>query len=332
MLKCWCVFFFKQKTAYEMRISDWSSDVCSSDLTIAEIERLVERFADAAQRCQRAGFDGVQIHAANGYLMSQFLTAYTNRRTDAYGGSLEQRTRLLREVIGAIRSRVGRDFPLIVKMNGSDYLPLRPGLKTPALVEVAAILEREGVDAIEVSVGHYESGMPMVRGTFWRCLRNMLQGSMRHLPLVRRTLLRVSWPLLALLFDLCFSRREGFNLHYTQAFKAKLSIPVICVGGFLTREAMEAALARGRCDIVSAGRAFIADPLLYRHLRDREPGPRCVDCNACIGLLGAQPVDCYHPRVRAEKDAMLARDRKRVGKEVVRTGQARWTPEQKKKK
>src|SRR3546814_19385176 len=84
----------------------------------------------------------------------------------------------------------------------------------------------------------------------------MLQGSMRHLPLVRRTLLRVSWPLLALLFDLCFSRREGFNLPYTQAFKAKLSIPVICVGGFLTREAMEAALARGRCDIVPAGRAF----------------------------------------------------------------------------
>src|SRR3546814_9675650 len=135
-------------------------------MTVAEMERLVERFADAAQRCQRAGFDGVQIHAANGYLMSQCLTEYTNRRTDAYGGSLEQRTRRLREVIGAIRSRVGRDFPLIVKMNGSGYLPLRPGLKTPALVEVAAILEREGVDAIEVSVGHYESGMPMVRGTF----------------------------------------------------------------------------------------------------------------------------------------------------------------------
>src|SRR3546814_8288628 len=117
----------------------------------------------------------------------------------------------------AIRSRVGRDFPLIVKMNGSASLPLRPGLKTPALVEVAAILEREGVDASEVSVGHYESGMPMVRGTFWRCLRNMLQGSMRHLPLVRRTLLRVSWPLLALLFDLCFRRRGGSKLTSTHA-------------------------------------------------------------------------------------------------------------------
>ncbi len=82
---------------------------------------------------------------------------------------------------------------------------------------------------------------------------------------------------------------------------------MICVGGFLTREAMEAAIARGDCDIVSAGRAFIADPLLYRHLKENEPGPRCVDCNACIGHLGARPADCYHPQVRAEKDAMLAR-------------------------
>lgn len=115
------------------------------------------------------------------------------------------------------------------------------------------------------------------------------------------------WPLLAVAFNLIWRPREGFNQRYTQAFKARLSIPVICVGGFLTREAMQAAIARGLCDIVSAGRAFIADPLLYRHLRENEPGPRCVDCNACIGHLGAQPVDCYHPAVRAQKDAMLAR-------------------------
>src|SRR3546814_18449843 len=100
----------------------------------------------------------------------------------------------------AIRSRVGRDFPLIVKMNGSDYLPLRPGLKTPALVEVAAILEREGVDAIEVPVGHYESGMPMVRGTFCSCLHTILQGMIRHIPLDRRPLSRGSWHPLYLLF------------------------------------------------------------------------------------------------------------------------------------
>jgi 2,4-dienoyl-CoA reductase-like NADH-dependent reductase (Old Yellow Enzyme family) len=276
-------------------------------LTLDEIDRLVVRYADAAERCRKAGFDGVQIHAANGYLMSQFLTPYTNRRTDGYGGSVGGRTRLLREVIRAVRSRVGPGFPVIVKMNGSDYLPLRPGLKTADLAEIAAILEREGADAIEVSVGHYESGFPMVRGTFGRCLRNMVQGSMSHLGFVRRWLFRLFWPVLALVFNLIWTRREGFNLRYTREFKPKLGIPVICVGGFLTRAAMEAALRRGECDIVSAGRAFIADPLLYRHLRDNEAGPRCVDCNACIGHLGAQPAECYHPRVRAEKEAMLAR-------------------------
>jgi 2,4-dienoyl-CoA reductase-like NADH-dependent reductase (Old Yellow Enzyme family) len=130
---------------------------------------------------------------------------------------------------------------------------------------------------------------------------------MRHLPFVRRWLFRLFWPLLALACNLIWMRREGFNLRYTQAFKAKLSIPVICVGGFLTRETMQTAIDRAQCDIVSAGRAFIADPLLYRHLRENEPGPRCVSCNACIGHLGAQPADCYHPVVRAEKDAMLAR-------------------------
>lgn len=276
-------------------------------LTIDEIQRIVGQYADAAERCQDAGFDGVQIHAANGYLMSQFLTPYTNRRTDAYGGSAEKRMQLLREVVRAIRMRVEPGFPLIVKMNGSDYLPLRPGLKTPELVAIATILEGEGVDAIEVSVGHYESGFPMVRGTFGRCLRNMVQGSMRELPFVRRWGFRLLWPLMAVAFNLFWPRREGFNLRYTEAFKARLSIPVICVGGFLTRQAMQSALEQGKCDIVSAGRAFIADPYLYRHLRYNEPGPRCVDCNACVGHLGAQPADCYHPLVRADKDAMLAR-------------------------
>ncbi len=276
-------------------------------LTVVEIERIVERYADAAARCQRAGFDGVQIHAANGYLMSQFLTPYTNRRTDAYGGPVEHRVKLLRDVLEAIKSRVGSAYPVIIKLNGSDYLPLRPGLTTPELAEIAAIMERAGADAIEVSVGHYESGFPMVRGTFGRCLRNMVQGSVRYLPFFRRWGMRLSWPVLALALNVVFSRREGFNSGYTRAFKRKVSIPVICVGGFLTREAMEAALAQGRCDIVSAGRAFIADPFLYRHLRDREPGPRCVDCNACVGHLGAQPADCYHPVIGAEKAAMLAR-------------------------
>lgn len=276
-------------------------------LQIDEIVRLVKQYADGAQRCQRAGFDGVQIHAANGYLQSQFLTPHTNRRTDDYGGTIAGRTKLLREVVRAIKTACGTDYTVIVKINGSDYLPLRNALKTDDLVDIALVLEKEGVDAIEITVGHYESGFPMVRGTFTRCLRNMVQGSMRHLPWFRRWAIRILWPILALLFNLIFGRREGFNLAYARKFKAKLSIPVICVGGFLTRAAMQAAIEQGSCDIVSAGRAFIADPLLYRHLRDNEPGPKCVYCNACIGHLGAQPADCYHPVIGAQKKAMLAR-------------------------
>ena len=86
---------------------------------------------------------------------------------------------------------------------------------------------------------------------------------------------------------------------------------------------MEAAIRQGKCDAVSAGRAFIADPYLYRHMRDNKPGPRCVDCNACVGHLGAQPAECYHPIVKAEKDAMLARETNVIG-ERQPSQQAVW--------
>jgi 2,4-dienoyl-CoA reductase-like NADH-dependent reductase (Old Yellow Enzyme family) len=196
---------------------------------------------------------------------------------------------------------------VIIKMNGADALPLRDGLAPAQLARAAKIMEEAGVDAVEISVGHYESGFPMVCGSFELCLRNMLQGSMAHLPPLRRTLLRVFRPLVTVACDLLWPGREGFNLDYAPDFKATLKIPLICVGGFRTRETMEAAIAQGRCDAVSAGRPFLADPFFFQHTRDGTPGPRCVDCNACIGHLGAQPADCYHPIVRAEKDAMLAK-------------------------
>ena len=287
-------------------VKDLATGVRPRPLSVAEIGRVVERFADAAERCRRAGFDGVQIHAAHGYLIAQFLTPYTNRRTDEYGGSLENRVRLLREIHRAIRERVGRDWPVIMKLNGSDWLPLRAGLDTRALVEIARIMEGDGLDAVEVSVGHYESGFPVVRGTFFRALRAVARGSARYLPGIRGPLMRVFWPVLALGSNLIWRPYEGYNLRYARRFKDALSIPVLCVGGFLTRQAMESAIERGLCDAVTIGRGFIADPFLYRHLRDGTPGPRCVDCNACIGAIGTSPIDCYHPVVRAQKDAMLA--------------------------
>jgi 2,4-dienoyl-CoA reductase-like NADH-dependent reductase (Old Yellow Enzyme family) len=286
-------------------VTDLSTGVRPRALTVAEIRKVVDRFGDAAQRCRKAGFDGIEIHAGHGYLISQFLTPYTNRRTDEYGGPVENRVRLLREIYRAIRERVGPDFPVIMKLNGADYLPLRAGLRTPELVEIARIMEGDGIDGVEISVGHYESGFPVVRGTFGRCLRAMADGSARYLPRFRRFFMVTFWPVVALFCNLIWRPAEGYNLRYAKHFKKALSIPVLCVGGFLTRREMEAAIDQTFCDAVSIGRGFVADPFLYRHLREGSAGPRCVDCNACIGCIGTQPVDCYHPRVRAEKDAML---------------------------
>jgi 2,4-dienoyl-CoA reductase-like NADH-dependent reductase (Old Yellow Enzyme family) len=131
-----------------------------------EIPALVQTFAAAAARAQDVGFDGVQIHAAHGYLLSQFLTPHTNRRTDGYGGSLDNRMRLLLEVYRAMRARVGDDFPILLKMNGTDMLPLRKGATTAELVRVAKVMADDGIDAVEVSRAHYESWPGMVLGHY----------------------------------------------------------------------------------------------------------------------------------------------------------------------
>jgi 2,4-dienoyl-CoA reductase-like NADH-dependent reductase (Old Yellow Enzyme family) len=275
-------------------------------LRSAEIRSLVAAHAAAAGRCQEAGFDGVQIHAAHGYLVNQFLTPYTNRRTDAYGRDAGGRLRFLLEVYRATRARVGPGFPLIAKINGSDWLPGRRGLGTEELVAVARALEGEGIDGFEVSVGHYESGFPMIRGTFGGFLDGMLrEGLGSELPRSRRWGIRASRPLLAFAFDRLWPHREGFNLGYTARFKAALSVPVLCVGGFRTRRAMASAIRDGACDAVSCARAMIADPFLYQHLLAGEPGPRCDVCNACIARAGRLPVDCYHPAVGRAKARML---------------------------
>jgi 2,4-dienoyl-CoA reductase-like NADH-dependent reductase (Old Yellow Enzyme family) len=276
-------------------------------LTYSEVREVVDSFAAAAARCRDAGFDGIQIHSAHGYLVNQFLTPYTNRRRDEYGGGFANRLRLLIEIHRAVRSRVDDRCAVILKLNGTDYLPLRRGLRTDELIEIARVMQEEGVDAVEISVGHYESGLPMVRGTFDRYFPGVLdEGMGPHMPRWRRTGMRIVRPLAAAALNLIWPHREGFNLRYARRFKAALRIPVICVGGFQTRAAMEQALREQACDAISSGRTMIADPLLYRHLREGTAGPRCVFCNACVARVGGRPVDCYHPDVRAEKDRMLA--------------------------
>ncbi|MBW1988891.1 MAG: NADH:flavin oxidoreductase [Deltaproteobacteria bacterium] len=278
-------------------------------LSTDEVKGVIADYVNAAQVCREAGFDGVQIHVGHGYLLNQFLTPYTNRRTDEYGGSFVRRMRILLEIYWGIRERTGEDFCVILKINGADYLPGRKGLSGADLVEVAHILQEEGVHGVEVTVGHYESGFPMIRGTFNGFFEDLLaEGIGPQLSWWRRTGVSLFRHPLAGFFNALFSPREGFNLEYARRFKQRLSIPVICVGGFQTREAMESAVARGWVDAVSCGRAMIADPYLFRHLKQGVTGPRCDWCNRCIARAGRLPVDCYNPEVKAEQEAMLERE------------------------
>jgi 2,4-dienoyl-CoA reductase-like NADH-dependent reductase (Old Yellow Enzyme family) len=133
-----------------------------------------------------------------------------------------------------------------------------------------------------------------------------LNGAGQHMDALRRfSLVRLGGPLGALSNRL-WPAREGFNLDYARRFKAALDVPIISVGGFRTRAAMEQALAEGAADAISCGRGFIADPFLYAHLRKDEPGPQCDSCNLCLARSGTGPVDCWNPGVRAEKERLLA--------------------------
>ncbi|ABW12414.1 NADH:flavin oxidoreductase/NADH oxidase [Parafrankia sp. EAN1pec] len=286
-----------------------------SPLRLDEMPGVVESFAAAGARARDAGFDGVQIHAAHGYLLSQFLTPHTNRRIDAYGGSLDNRARLLVEVLRGLRSRLGDDFPILVKMNGTDDLPFRKGATTEELVGVAVRLQDEGIDAVEISRGHYESWPGMIQGKYKGFFRiSLTSGAGQHGSALRKAVALAVAPVVEHVAERLRPPMEGFNLPQAELFTQALDVPVICVGGFHTNEGMEAAIGSGKVDAVSAARAMIADPYLYRNvLGEVADRPICGYCNGCIARFSGLPIDCYSAEIRLHRDAMIERYRARTG-------------------
>ena len=283
-----------------------SLGVSPREITTEEIKQNIAEFSQAALRCKEAGFDGVQIHAAHGYLISGFLTPHTNRRKDEYGGSFENRMRFLLEVYREVRSKVGQDFPLILKLNGSDDLPFRKGLKTHELVKIAMRMEQEGIDAIEITAGHYESGTTFSRGNWKGFTKTMLKNGLGpSLAPFRRIGMGMFAPLVDAYFNKVAKFSEGFNLNYAKQFTQALNIPVICVGGFVNKDTMQDAIQSGGCDLVAVARGLIADPYMYHNMRENIAGPKCNYCNACFARPGVQALDCYEPNIKKQRDEML---------------------------
>ena len=195
-----------------------------------EIEEIVERFTTAAEACRRAGFDGVQVHAAHGYLLAQFLSPLTNRRTDGWGGALENRARLLLAIVRSIRARTGASFTLAVKLNSSDFQ--RGGFEADDALQVVRWLDDEGVDLVEISGGNYEAPA-------------LLLG-----PGIRDSTVA----------------REAYFLDFARRVRAACGAPLMVTGGFRSAAAMEAALAEGALDVVGLARPLVLDPDLPRKL------------------------------------------------------------------
>ncbi|HEY9143630.1 MAG TPA: NADH:flavin oxidoreductase/NADH oxidase family protein [Arenimonas sp.] len=206
-----------------------------------EILALVRRFADVAVIARDCGFTGVQVHGAHGYLLSSFLSPVTNRRTDAWGGSLPNRARFLVETVRAVRRAVGADFPVSVKLNSDDFR--KGGFSHADCLGVVGLLNGEGVDLLEISGGNYEQ--PRLLGIAGR------DGDAVQV----RPSTRV---------------REAYFLDYAAAIRRVATMPLMVTGGFRSREGMEAALASGDTDLIGIARPFCTHPDVARQLLAHE--------------------------------------------------------------
>jgi len=197
-------------------------------LTIAEIEDIVRRFGVCAAAVKAAGFTGVQVHAAHGYLLSQFLSPRSNLRTDQYGGTLENRARALLDAVKTVRDAVGPDFPVAVKLNSADFQ--KGGFDFEDSMQVAQWLQAAGVDLLEISGGTYEQ--PKLLG---------VEGIEEEEPqgVAHSTLMR-----------------EAYFVDFALAMQEKVSIPLMVTGGFRHRNVMEQAISAGGADLIGLGRSM----------------------------------------------------------------------------
>lgn len=220
-----------------------------------EIEQLISAYAAAAGRAVEAGFDAVQIHSAHGYLASQFISPYTNRRTDRWGGSLENRMRFIREVFQQIRKTVGAEYPVTVKLNSEDFI--EGGLTIEASTQIAGWLSRAGIDALEISGG-------MIRESY-------ISGSKR---------------------DILAESDEAYFLPNARKIKTAINVPLILVGGLRSPHIIQRLLESGEIEMASMCRPFIREPgLINKWKQGNLEKADCISCGGCQKYRD-QPVRC----------------------------------------
>jgi 2,4-dienoyl-CoA reductase-like NADH-dependent reductase (Old Yellow Enzyme family) len=291
-------------------------------LTVPQIKEIVAAFAEGARRAREAGLDGVELHGANGYLITQFLSSAINDRTDEYGWTLENRARFVLEIVRAIRQKVGDDFHLQMKISATEHhdavalFNRGPSGNTVAdSVQVCKWLEGAGVDAIHVSTGGFfphprnPAGVDLPIEDLAQSYDSMISSGQRaflnfiffksNSRLVRRQWNEAAGPK---------EQIEGLTLGDAKAIKAAVGVPVLCTGGFQTASVIEQALADHACDAVSMARPLIANrdlPQIFARGQDRADRP-CTYCNKCLVNVVENPLGCYDETRFASRDEMIA--------------------------
>lgn len=238
---------YQASAGEKMGPSDFKGDGWKARaMTTSEIWDVVDKFGAGAERAIKAGFDGVQIHAAHGYLVSEFLSKYANKRTDEWGGELRNRMRLLREVYLDIRGRLGPDAVISMKINGDDFSP--DGFTVEESAQVCHALASLGIDMIEVSGGG------IGRDDEYR-------ERARH-------------------SDLTLSE-PAFGGHCEKIRATTRPKPLALVNGFRTKAAMQAIVDRGIADLISMSRPLIREPDLVNNLKEGQEEASCLRCDAC---------------------------------------------------
>jgi 2,4-dienoyl-CoA reductase-like NADH-dependent reductase (Old Yellow Enzyme family) len=293
-------------------------------MTVAEIKETVQAFAEGARRAREAGLDGVELHGANGYLITQFLSSAINDRKDEYGGSLENRARFVIEIVKAIRARVGSDFHLQMKISATEYndalifVRAEPSGNTiEDSVKVCQWLVDAGVDAIHVSTG---SSFPHPRnpagadfpvdvlGDTYEQLVSSGSHGLRNLLFFRGRLTGSVFKHAWLGAGPKPDQIEGQNLPDASRIKKAVSVPVLCTGGFQTASVIRQAIGRGDCDGVTIARPLVANNDLVKQFaagKDRPDRP-CTYCNKCLVHVVEHPIGCYEEKRYPNREAMMA--------------------------
>jgi 2,4-dienoyl-CoA reductase-like NADH-dependent reductase (Old Yellow Enzyme family) len=225
------------------------------EMTPDQIQQTINDFASAAFRVQQAGFDAVQIHSAHGYLNSQFLSPLTNKRQDKWGGSLQNRSRFLKEVCLAVRNQVGKDFPVLIKFGIADGVD--DGLTLNEGIEVISNLKTWGIDGLEISSGF--------SGQLFRSIQK----------------------------DILSPEDEGYFQEFLISARKVTNLPLLAVGGYRSRQVMEKTLLNGQADFISLCRPLIREPQLPLLFKTGEVDQSdCLSANLCWAEKAGEGISC----------------------------------------